>query len=101
VPTKQEVEEGRKKIDWRRIEVDQAASTVKLTSPTTVINLGGIGKGYAVDAAARVLRAEGLSSFFVQAGGDLFVEGRKPDGSAWRVGIRDPRGNGEADFFAT
>jgi thiamine biosynthesis lipoprotein len=64
------------------------------------MSLGGIAKGYAVDAAARVLQAEGLSAFLVQAGGDLFVRGRKPDGSRFRVGVRDPRGTNETDFFA-
>src|SRR6185369_2201005 len=39
-------------------------------------------------------------SFFAQAGGDLFVQGKKPDGSAWKVGVRDPRGRDATDFFA-
>jgi hypothetical protein len=40
------------------------------------------------------------TSFFVQAGGDLYVRGKKPDGSAWRVGVRDPSGRDENDYFA-
>ena len=55
------------------------------------IDLGGIAKGYAVDRAAAVLRAAGLTSFLAQAGGDLFGAGRKPDGSPWVSGIQDPR----------
>jgi FAD:protein FMN transferase len=72
---------------------------VKLTSADTRINLGGIAKGYAIDRAAAVLREAGVSSFFAQAGGDLYVEGTKPDGSPFKVGVRDPRGPGET-FFA-
>jgi thiamine biosynthesis lipoprotein len=64
------------------------------------MSLGGIAKGYAVDAAARVLRAEGLEAFLVQAGGDLYVRGKKPDGARFRVGVRDPRGKDATDYFA-
>ena len=64
------------------------------------MSLGGIAKGYAVDAAARVLEARGSRAFFVQAGGDLYVQGRKPDGSPFRVGVRDPRGKDASDYFA-
>lgn len=58
----------------------------------TRVGLGGIAKGYAVDKAAAVIRAKGLKNFFVQAGGDLYAEGHKPDGSSWSAGVRDPRG---------
>jgi thiamine biosynthesis lipoprotein len=100
IPPVSTIERQRKLIDYRRITVDPAASTVKLEREGMRINLGGIAKGYAVDAAARVLREQGLTSFFVQAGGDLFVEGAKPDGSRYKVGVRDPRGKSATDFFA-
>ncbi len=44
------------------------------------MSLGGIAKGYAVDARRAVLREEGLTSFFVQAGGDLYIAGRSRTG---------------------
>ena len=40
----------------------------------------------------KVFEKAGITSFFVQAGGDLFARGKKPDGSEWSAGIRDPRG---------
>jgi thiamine biosynthesis lipoprotein len=101
IPPKAEVEAARKLIDFRRIEIDHDARTVKLTRPGMRMSLGGIAKGYAVDAAAQVLRREGLGAFFVQAGGDLFVQGRKPDGTPFHVGVRDPRGRDADDVFAT
>jgi thiamine biosynthesis lipoprotein len=64
------------------------------------IGLGGIAKGYAVDRAAHVLLNAGVVSFLAQAGGDLYGRGRKPDGSSWSAGVRDPRGAEDA-FFAT
>jgi FAD:protein FMN transferase len=100
VPSKEAIEAARRLIDYRKIKVDPARSTVMLEQPGMRMSLGGIAKGYAVDAAAHVLRAEGLRSFFAQAGGDLYVQGRKPDGAAWKVGVRDPRGKDEGDFFA-
>jgi thiamine biosynthesis lipoprotein len=54
-------------------------------------HLGGIGKGYAVDRGAAILRARGFHDFMIQSGGDLFVSGRR-GGRPWRLGIRDPRG---------
>lgn len=100
IPDKAKVDAARRLIDWRQIVIDHDARTVKLAKPKMRMSLGGIAKGYAVDAAARVLRAEGLGAFFVQAGGDLFVQGKKPDGSAFRVGVRDPRGRDQNDWFA-
>jgi FAD:protein FMN transferase len=54
------------------------------------IDLGGIAKGYAVDAAAAVLREWGVSDGLVNAGGDLYALGVAPDGEPWRVGVRAP-----------
>ncbi len=100
VPSKAEIDAGRALIDYRRIKLDHEARSVKLDKPGMRVSLGGIAKGYAVDAAAKVLSAEGLASFYVQAGGDLYVRGKKPDGSPYRVGVRDPRGQGPSDYFA-
>src|SRR5580692_10997354 len=100
VPDRAAVLAAKKLIDYRRIKIDKSARTVMLEKPGMRMSLGGIAKGYAVDAAARVLRAEGLDAFFVQAGGDLYVQGKKPDGSPFRVGVRDPRGRDATDYFA-
>lgn len=100
IPDRARVDAARKLIDFRKIKIDHDARTVKLERAGMRMSLGGIAKGYAVDAAARVLGEEGLDAFFVQAGGDLYVRGRKPDGSAFRVGVRDPRGRDQNDWFA-
>jgi thiamine biosynthesis lipoprotein len=49
----------------------------------------GLVKGWAIDNAARMLKARGLRHFYVDAGGDVQLAGRK-DGRLWRVGIRNP-----------
>jgi thiamine biosynthesis lipoprotein len=55
-------------------------------------HLGGIGKGFAVDRAAAILRSHGITDFLVQSGGDLLASGRRDD-RPWRAGVRDPRGD--------
>lgn len=100
IPAREAIDQARKLIDYRQITIDEKARTVKLGKPGMRINLGGIAKGYAIDAAARVLKSEGVESFFAQAGGDLYVSGKKPDGSRFKVGIRDPRGKSVTDYFA-
>jgi FAD:protein FMN transferase len=55
------------------------------------VGLGGLAKGWAVDAAARVLRSLGLQDFLIQAGGDLYAAGRR-GAEPWHVALRDPRG---------
>ena len=100
IPSKEAIDKARALIDYRQISIDPKARTVKLGKPGMRMNLGGIAKGYAIDAASRVLKAEGIQGFFAQAGGDLYVEGAKPDGSKFKVGIRDPRGKNAWDYFA-
>ncbi len=86
-------------IGYEMVEIDPAAHTVKLEKPGMKIHLGGIGKGFAVDRAVAILKSHGLHDFMVQAGGDLYVAGKKGD-RAWRVGIRDPRGPRSSYFAA-
>jgi thiamine biosynthesis lipoprotein len=59
------------------------------------IDFGGIGKGFAVDMAAR--RLAPVRDFLVDAGGDVFASGDGPDGDGWRVGVWDPFGGADID----
>ncbi len=56
----------------------------------TQIDLGGIAKGYASDCAEAILAENGVESAKVELGGNIYVRGSKPDGTAWRVGVQDP-----------
>lgn len=99
MPDPAAIDKARRRIDYRQIVLDEQARSVMLKRADQKINLGGIAKGYAIDRAADVLRAAGLAAFFAQAGGDLYVEGRKPNGQPWTVGVRDPRGP-DGSYFA-
>ena len=84
-------------VDYRAIQINDAAGTVFLARKGMSIHLGGIGKGYAVDRAVQILRLRGLRAFVVQSGGDIYVSGLK-DGRPWRLGIQDPRGAPNRSF---
>ena len=84
-------------IDYRRVEFDVNAHTAFITHKGMRVHLGGIGKGYAVDRAVAALRRRGLRDFMVQAGGDMYVAGRRDD-RMWRLGIQDPRGAADSIF---
>ena len=55
------------------------------------LDLGGIGKEYAVDRAAGICAAMGVQHGLVDLGGDIRALGPLPDGSPWKIGIRHPR----------
>src|SRR5262249_32629529 len=80
VPKKADVLARKKLVDYRKVELD--GDKVRLGKGQK-LGLGGIAKGYIVDKAARLLKDGGLDAFLVQAGGDLYGAGRKPDGSPW------------------
>src|SRR5205085_10687814 len=91
IPEDREVVRRKSLIDYRDLVVDERAGTAFLRREGMVVNLGGIGKGYAVDRARDILRNRGFRDFMIQFGGDMYVAGRSGDHS-WRLGIQDPRG---------
>jgi thiamine biosynthesis lipoprotein len=81
-------------VDHRGLEIRSRAGgpcEARLARPGMKVGLGGIAKGWALDAAARALRALGYRDFLLQAGGDLYAAGTR-GGAPWRVDVRDPRG---------
>jgi len=92
--------EGTPEVEWLRsclpaisfhnIELDPNGSRARL-APGTRIGLGAVGKGYAVDRAAEVLRSAGFTDYVVDGGGDVLASGTQA-GESWRVGVQDPRG---------
>ena len=86
-------------VDYTALDIDAANHTAFLRRSGMRAHLGGIGKGYAIDRAAAILRGRGFNDFMIQSGGDLFVSGRRGD-RPWRLGIRDPRGPADRSFAA-
>jgi thiamine biosynthesis lipoprotein len=90
VPPAADVDARRALVDYRDLEIDPVGGTAFLRRAGMRVHLGGIGKGYAVDRAAAILRTRGVRHFMIQAGGDLYAAGRRGD-RPWRVAVRDPR----------
>ena len=99
IPDPKEIAKRLPLINYRDLEVDDASGTAMLKRTGMRVNLGGIGKGYAVDRAVDIMRRSGLRDFMIQAGGDMYVAGMRGS-RPWRVGIRDPRGPADR-MFAT
>ena len=99
IPDPEDVRDRLPLVDYRKIEIDDEANTVFLTQRGMRIHLGGIGKGYAIDQSAALLRTRGIRDFMIQSGGDLYVGGDRGD-RPWRVAIRDPRGPVNRTFAA-
>ncbi|MDH7602414.1 MAG: FAD:protein FMN transferase [Armatimonadota bacterium] len=74
------------------IKLNPANNSVRFAREGLLINLGAIGKGYAVRKAAQILSQYGISSGLISSGNStVYTLGRRPDGRPWRVGIRHPR----------
>jgi thiamine biosynthesis lipoprotein len=99
IPDRNEVLRRLPFINYRDLKLDEPAGTAFLRRQGMRANLGGIGKGYAVDRAADILRRRGFQNFMIQAGGDMYVAGHRDD-RPWRLGIRDPRGPADRSFAA-
>jgi thiamine biosynthesis lipoprotein len=97
IPDRREVLARLPLVNYHDLEVDERAGTAFLKRKGMRVNLGGIGKGYAVDRAVEILRRSGLRDFMIQAGGDMYVAGKRGD-RPWRLGIRDPRGPADKSF---
>ncbi|GFE84703.1 FAD:protein FMN transferase [Steroidobacter agaridevorans] len=76
-------------INYRHVELDRKNSTVHFARPGVRVDLGGIGKGHAVDRGIAVLQARGIDRALVTAGGDSRIIGDR-FGQPWVVGIRHP-----------
>lgn len=55
-----------------------------------MIDLGGIGKGFAGDKVLEILKQNGIESAILDFGGNIQTLGRKPDGSEWSIGVKNP-----------
>ena len=86
-------------VDYQKLDVDEVKGTAFLRQKGMRAHLGGIGKGYAVDRAAAIMRGRGVNDFMIQSGGDLYVAGSRGD-RPWRAGIQDPRGPAGSIFAA-
>lgn len=87
VPGEAELAELLGKVDWSAVQWD--GESVLLPDGAQV-DFGSLAKGYAGEEAADLLRELGVTSALLNLGGNVQTVGSKPDGSAWRIAIKDP-----------
>jgi thiamine biosynthesis lipoprotein len=86
-PDPAEVESARARTGYRKLTLDPDKQTATLSEPAMQLDLGGLAKGYAAEAARDVLRNLGMDRSLVAIGGDICVGNLPPD-QPWRIGIQ-------------
>jgi thiamine biosynthesis lipoprotein len=87
LPDPVELKQARRLVGWQKLRLDAGARTVRLTVPGMKLDLGGIAKGYAADAAQRVLKEHGITRALVELGGDIVVSGPPPGTEGWTIRV--------------
>jgi FAD:protein FMN transferase len=91
VPPQADIDKAKALINYKDVIIDEAAKTVKLAKEGMILDLGGIGKGYAADRIAEYLKEQGLDSAMINLGGSSIIAlGTKPGGAEWNIGLQDP-----------
>lgn len=91
IPSNDEIKDLLNKIGYDKVVLNE--NTVQLPEGM-MLDLGAVGKGYAGDIITELLKEHGITSALLDIGGNIQAVGTKPDGGDWRLGIRDPFGEG-------
>lgn len=92
IPSQEELDALLANVGYERVQMD--GTTVQLPAGME-FDLGAVGKGYAGDILARLLKDEGVTSALLDLGGNIQAVGERPGGGDWRLGIRSPFDGGE------
>lgn len=90
LPDEDKLREAAEHCDINSLVIDEATNTVTLADSRTLIDVGAVGKGYAVEMIAKHLEAKGVSGYLINAGGNVRAIGLRSDGTPWRVGVENP-----------
>lgn len=86
-PSDERLSRAQAAVGYHRLRLDPQTRTAELLTSGMLLDLGGIGMGYAADEALKVLRAHGIGSAMVDASGDIACADAPPDREGWRIGI--------------
>lgn len=87
LPTAERLAAARAAVGYQHLRLHPETRSVELLRPQMRLDMGGIGQGFAADAALDVLRREGITRAIVNASGDLRAGDPPPDAAGWKVGI--------------
>nr|WP_245302610.1 FAD:protein FMN transferase [Symbiobacterium terraclitae] len=95
VPSDAERAAAQALVNWRDLQVDEAAGTLYLARPGMTVDFGAVAKGYAARLVREQLAEAGVRAALVQLGGSIALLGERPEGGPWQIAVqhpRDPRG---------
>lgn len=93
LPSDDEVAQARDMVGARWVELDEAGFGIRFARPGLMLDLGSIGKGYAIDRAGELLREAGVERAFVHGGtSTVLAIGEPLDDGEWKVAIEHPLG---------
>ena len=91
MPTPEEVAEAREKVGMHHVELDASSRTVRFARDGVMLDLGAIGKGYAVERGVEILREAGVTSALFHGGtSSVYAIGHPPEADAWKVAFDTP-----------
>lgn len=92
LPQQGEVVQALAKVGYRNLILDEQNSSVRFAREGMELDPGGIGKGFAADKMAEILRRAEVYSALISAGGStIYALGAPPNQPGWEVAIKDPR----------
>ncbi|MEK6322161.1 MAG: FAD:protein FMN transferase [Acidobacteriota bacterium] len=91
VPEPSELKKAAARVGFRHVLLNERTRSIRFDREGVELDLGGIAKGYAVDRAAEILRASGVTSALITSGSSsIYAIGAPPGQTAWRVEVSDP-----------
>lgn len=93
VPSTEAIDSAMQLVAYDKLLLDEINKTVQLVEKGMTLDLGAIAKGYAADVIAQYLQEEDFSSAIIDLGGNIVAMGRKPNNTAWSIGIQSPEEN--------
>lgn len=95
-PAQEELLVARANVGWEKVQIQPAARTVHFSSAGVELDLGAIGKGYAVDRVVEILREAGVEAALVDAGAStLYAMNAPPGKNGWTVRVPSPTDQSE------
>lgn len=91
VPSAEELSALLDNVGYERVSIDGVSVTL---GEGMMLDLGAVAKGCAGDETERILRENGVTSALINLGGNVQLIGSKPGGGDWRLGLKDPLGEG-------
>lgn len=99
IPSPEELANARSKVGMHLVHLDHTDFTVRFERDGVMLDLGAIGKGYAIEKAAELLREAGATNALLHGGtSTVCAIGSPPGEEAWKIAIEQP---GKKDLLAT